>query len=112
MNLFKKIFKMDTVEKVLETGEKVATTFSNKAQGTKRQQSDMLSDSWLSKSIRPIIAIWVLMLFTVFLILKGCSVELDIEIGKDIAIMTFIVFSFYFPGRTIEKWIKSKTEKK
>ena len=101
---------MDTVDKVLDTGKDVAKTFSSKEQASRRQENDMLSDSWLSKNIRPIISLWVLLLFTVFLILKGCGVELDLEIGKDIAVMTFIVFSFYFPGRTLEKWIKSKAK--
>jgi len=100
----------DNLENIAETGAGVAKTFSSKEQGTRRQENDMLSDSWLSKNIRPIIALWVLLLFSVFLILKGCGVNLNLEIGEDISIMAFIVFSFYFPGRTLEKWIKTKAK--
>jgi uncharacterized membrane protein len=105
------LFGSKTVEKVVEKGTVVAKTFSSKEQGTRRQQNDMLSDSWLSKNIRPIISLWVLLLFSIFLIVKACGISLDREIGGDIAMMAFIVFSFYFPGRSLEKWIKSKTQK-
>ena len=103
--------KKSSIENIAEKGVDIAKTFSSKEQGSRRQQTDMLSDSWLSKNIRPIISLWVLLLFTVFLTMKGCGVDIDREVGSDIAMMAFIVFSFYFPGRSLEKWIKSKSGK-
>jgi len=114
MKFIRKLLGMDinkVTEKILDTGAGVAKTFSSKEQGSRRQKNDMLSDSWLSKNIRPMIAIWVLLLFTLFLGLKAFGIEISLEVGSDIAWMNFIVFSFYFPGRTFEKWIKTRKSK-
>ena len=114
MKFIKKILGMNVnniAGKILDTGESVIKTLSSKEQGTRRQKSDMLSDSWLSKNIRPLIALWVLMLFTLYLISKTCGVALDRETGSDIFYMAIIIFTFYFPGRTLEKWMKEKRRK-
>ena len=98
----------DNVENVIETGADVAKTFSNKEQGTRRMELDMLTDTPLSKNIRPIIALWSMLLLTVYLICVGAGVKFDDQIGETVFWLIIIVMGFYFPGRTAEKWMKRK----
>jgi len=98
----------DNAENIIETGADVAKTFSNKEQGTRRQELDMLTDTPLSKNIRPIISLWSMLLLTVYLVCVGFGVTFDEQIGETIFWLVIIVMGFYFPGRTAEKWIKRK----
>ena len=70
----------------------------NKAQNelTKRLQADMQSDSWLSKNIRPISLIFLLVLYASQCYLNHSSIGTTQQL-----LMT--VFSFYFGSRGIEK---------
>lgn len=109
MGFLKKILGMgDTVEKIAGNAADVAKTFSNKEQGTRRHQIDMMSDTPLSKNIRPIIAIWAMMLLTLMLTASFFEVEFPKEIKETIFWLSIIVMGFYFPGRTAEKWMKSR----
>lgn len=70
---------------------------------TARVQADMASDSWLSKSIRPMTLIFLLVAYSGFAIAsifeyetRGAYVELLGQWGM-------LVMSFYFGGRTMEK---------
>lgn len=69
---------------------------------TKRLQADMASDSWLSKNIRPMVLVFLLVLYTVF---AGFSLRYSIDPAyvamlKD---MLTAAFGFYFVSRGIEK---------
>lgn len=70
------------------------------AELTKRQQTDMNSDSWLSKNIRPLTLAYLLMNMTAigleWLTLKENYVAM-VQSFTEYALM------FYFGGRTIEK---------
>ena len=70
---------------------------------TARLQADMASDSWLSKNIRPVTLIFLLVAYSGFAIAsifnyetRGAYVELLGQWGM-------LVMSFYFGGRTMEK---------
>ena len=70
---------------------------------TKRHEADMASDSWLSKNIRPMTLIFLLIAYSGFAIAsifdyetRGAYVELLGQWGM-------LVMSFYFGGRTMEK---------
>ena len=70
---------------------------------TARVQADMVSDSWLSKNIRPMTLIFLLVAYSGFAIAsifeyetRGAYVELLGQWGM-------LVMSFYFGGRTMEK---------
>jgi hypothetical protein len=70
---------------------------------TQRMQADMASDSWLSKNIRPMTLIFLLIAYSGFAIAsifeyetRGAYVELLGQWGM-------LVMSFYFGGRTMEK---------
>lgn len=70
---------------------------------TRRAEADMSSDSWLSKNIRPMTLIFLLVAYSGFAIAsifdfetRGAYVELLGQWGM-------LVMSFYFGGRTMEK---------
>ena len=70
---------------------------------TARVQADMASDSWMSKNIRPMTLIFILLAYSGFAIAsifeyetRGAYVELLGQWGM-------LVMSFYFGGRTMEK---------
>lgn len=70
---------------------------------TERLQADMASDSWLSKNIRPLTLVFLLIAYSGFAIAsifdyetRGAYVELLGQWGM-------LVMSFYFGGRTMEK---------
>jgi hypothetical protein len=67
---------------------------------TKRQQNDMTSDSWLSKNIRPLALVYLLLIVT----LQGFKV-MTLESNYLDMIQQFTTYAlvFYFGGRTIEK---------
>ena len=73
---------------------------------TSRLQADMSSDSWLSKNIRPMTLIYLLLAYNAFAVAsifgyetRGAYVELLGQWGM-------LVMSFYFGGRTLEKVMK------
>jgi len=70
---------------------------------TERAKADMGSDSWLSKNIRPMTLVFLLVAYSGFAIAsifdletRGAYVELLGQWGM-------LVMSFYFGGRTMEK---------
>jgi hypothetical protein len=70
---------------------------------TRRTEADMSSDSWLSKNIRPMTLIFLLVAYSGFAVAsifnfetRGAYVELLGQWGM-------LVMSFYFGGRTMEK---------
>jgi hypothetical protein len=78
---------------------------------TDRLKADMSSDSWLSKNIRPMVLIFLLVAYSGFAIAsifeyetRGAYVELLGQWGM-------LVMSFYFGGRTMEK-LADKVAKK
>ena len=69
---------------------------------TKRAQADMSSDSWLSKNIRPLIMIYLLVVFSAFAI-ASASLNIDRAYVEILQQMLMMAFGFYFAGRTFEK---------
>lgn len=109
MKFFKRLLGMEVdVNKIAETGKEVVKTLSSKEQGTRRLQIDMMSDTPLSKNVRPIIVLWVLFLFTALLVGSFFGVDFPVEIKETMFWVLIIAVGFYFPGRTADKWIKTK----
>ena len=101
----------NTISDVVDKGADVAKTYSNKEQGTRRLEIDMLSDTPLSKNIRPIIAIWALSLLTILIVLNCLHFTFPKDVTETIFWLIIIVMGFYFPGRTAEKWMKKRRDK-
>ncbi len=96
----------ETVQDITETVDK----FNSKEQATRRAELDALTDTRLSKNIRPIALLWALTLLTIAMVLKSCGVSMDETVLDTIYWVNLIVLGFYFPGRSLEKW-SSKRKK-
>jgi hypothetical protein len=70
---------------------------------TKRVQADMMSDSWLSKNIRPMTLVFILMTYTTFAMMSAWDIEVNNNYVELLGQWGIIIMSFYFGGRTVEK---------
>ena len=78
---------------------------------TKRLQADMGSDSWLSKNIRPMTLVFILVTYTVFGLMSAWDIEVNKSYVELLGQWGMLLMSFYFGGRTLEKIMNSKREK-
>ena len=70
---------------------------------TKRLQADMTSDSWLSKNIRPLTLIFILVMYSLLSISSGFKFEVTESYVQLLGQWGMLIMSFYFGGRTLEK---------
>tara|TARA_R100000988_G_scaffold103827_1_gene85829 strand:- start:507 stop:965 length:459 start_codon:yes stop_codon:yes gene_type:complete len=73
---------------------------------SKRWQSDMKSDSWLSKNTRPMTLIFLTIALVLFILLDGFDINFGIEMGwidllKSLLITVYVA---YFGSRGAEKF--------
>ena len=79
---------------------------------TKRQEADMKSDSWLSKNIRPMTLIFILVIYTVFGFMSAWDLEVNGPYVELLGQWGMLIMSFYFGGRTLEKIMNIKGKDK
>jgi hypothetical protein len=77
---------------------------------TKRLQSDMASDSWLSKNIRPMTLIAILVGYFVFATSSAMNFNINEKYVELLGQWGMLIMSFYFGGRTLEKIIDMKSK--
>lgn len=70
---------------------------------TQRQQNDMQSDSWLSKNIRPLTLIFILVMYSLLSIGSGFEFTVTESYVQLLGQWGMLIMSFYFGGRTFEK---------
>ena len=75
---------------------------------TERMQADMASDSWLSKNIRPLTLIYILVAYLVLAILDAAALDIADAFVELLGQWGMLVMSFYFGGRTLEKIMDMK----
>jgi hypothetical protein len=92
------------IEEVLMQAEAQA-----QEQVTRRWEADMKSDNWLSKNIRPLICIFLTVIFVILSVFDGNAGGFVIEAAYKPIYQTLLitVYGAYFAGRSIEK-IKKK----
>jgi uncharacterized membrane protein (DUF106 family) len=78
---------------------------------TKRLQADMSSDSWLSKNIRPMTLVFILITYTAFGLMSAWDIEVNNNYVELLGQWGMLIMSFYFGGRTLEKIIGMKKGK-
>jgi uncharacterized membrane protein (DUF106 family) len=78
---------------------------------TKRAEADMKSDSWLSKNIRPMTLIFILITYTVFGMMSAWEIEVNNNYVELLGQWGMLIMSFYFGGRTLEKIMDMKAKK-
>jgi uncharacterized membrane protein (DUF106 family) len=78
---------------------------------TKRQEADMASDSWLSKNIRPMTLIAILIGYFVFAMMSAFDLNTNKTYVELLGQWGMLIMSFYFGGRTLEKIMEMKKGK-
>lgn len=101
---------MAELEKVKQEGRLAELNADNiEAQElTKRQEADMKSDSWLSKNIRPMTLVFILITYTIFGLMSAWDLEVNNNYVELLGQWGMLIMSFYFGGRTLEKIIAMK----
>jgi uncharacterized membrane protein (DUF106 family) len=77
---------------------------------TTRLQADMASDSWLSKNIRPMTLIAILLGYFVFAMMSAFNMDTNTKYVELLGQWGMLIMSFYFGGRTLEKIIDMKSK--
>ena len=78
---------------------------------TERAKNDMASDSWLSKNIRPMTLIFILVVYTVFALMSAFGHNANESYVTLLGQWGMLIMSFYFGGRTLEKILAMKDKK-
>ena len=104
---------MAELEKVKQEGRLAELNADNiEAQElTKRLEADMKSDSWLSKNIRPMTLIFILLIYSIFGFMSAWNLEVNGPYVELLGQWGMLIMSFYFGGRTLEKILSSKEKK-
>jgi uncharacterized membrane protein (DUF106 family) len=79
---------------------------------TKRQQADMMSDSWLSKNIRPMTLIFILGGYFTFAMMSAFDMDTNKAYVELLGQWGMLIMSFYFGGRTLEKIMDMRAKEK
>lgn len=78
---------------------------------TDRLKADMASDSWLSKNIRPMTLIAILVGYFIFAMMSAFDMDTNERYVELLGQWGMLIMSFYFGGRTLEKIIDMKGKK-
>jgi len=78
---------------------------------TERLKADMGSDSWLSKNIRPMTLIAILIGYFTFAGLSAAKIDVNESYVQLLGQWGMLIMSFYFGGRTLEKIMDMKARK-
>jgi hypothetical protein len=78
---------------------------------TDRLKSDMASDSWLSKNIRPMTLVAIFIGYFTFAMMSAFGLEANEVYVTLLGQWGMLVMSFYFGGRTLEKIMDMKVKK-
>lgn len=70
---------------------------------TQRQSNDMQSDSWLSKNIRPLTLIFILVMYSLLSIGSGFDFQVTESYVQLLGQWGMLIMSFYFGSRGLEK---------
>lgn len=100
-NLALKLKEIDTRQFEIEQGNVTA-----------RHAADMSSDSWLSKNIRPLTLIFILTAYFIFAMMSAFDLEARGAYVELLGQWGMLIMSFYFGGRTLEKIVEMRKDKK
>jgi hypothetical protein len=78
---------------------------------TKRWEADMSSDSWLSKNIRPMTLVFILIVYCAFALMSAWKMDVNESYVKLLGEWGQLIMLAYFGGRTVEKIMDMKAKK-
>ena len=90
---------------------RIAADTAEQQEITKRWESDMASDSWLSKNIRPMALIAIFVGYFLFAMMSAFGFNATESYVQLLGQWGQIVFLAYFGGRTAEKIMEMKNGK-
>jgi hypothetical protein len=76
-----------------------------------RWKADLASDSWLSKNVRPMTLVALLVAYFIFASCSAFDVNVKPEYVNLLGQMIMLIVSAYFGGRTLEKIMAKKDAK-
>jgi hypothetical protein len=79
---------------------------------SKRWQADMASDSWLSKNIRPMTLVFILIVFCTFSLMSAWKIDVNESYVKLLGEWGQLIMLAYFGGRTVEKIMDMRSKEK
>lgn len=79
---------------------------------SKRWEADMKSDSFLSKNIRPMTLIFILVAYAAFALMSAWDIEVNEAYVKLLGEWGQLIMLAYFGGRTVEKVMDMRSESK
>jgi hypothetical protein len=77
-----------------------------------RWKSDLASDSWLSKNVRPMTLVALLVAYFIFATASAFELNVKQAYVELLGQMIMLIVSAYFGGRTLEKIMDSKNRAK
>jgi hypothetical protein len=77
---------------------------------SKRWEADMSSDSWLSKNIRPMTLVFILLAYSTFAMMSAWGIQVNEAYVKLLGEWGQLIMLAYFSGRTIEKVMDMKAK--
>jgi hypothetical protein len=90
----------------------IAADTAEQQELTERLKADMLSDSWLSKNIRPMTLIFILLGYFTFAMMSAFDLDTNKAYVELLGQWGMLIMSFYFGGRTLEKIMDMKSREK
>jgi len=80
---------------------------------TERWKADMASDSWLSKNVRPLVLVFLILTTIIIIFIDAGAVKFEVqEKWSDLLqIILLTVITAYFGGRSVEKVSNLKNNK-
>jgi hypothetical protein len=98
--------------KLAQEGElqQIQADINEQQELTKRLQADMLSDSWLSKNIRPMTLIFILLGYFTFAMMSAFDLDTNKAYVELLGQWGMLIMSFYFGGRTLEKIVDMRSK--
>ena len=91
---------------------KIAADTAEQQELTKRHEEDMASDSTLSKNIRPMTLVFILIVYSTFAMMSAWDIEVNNNYVELLGQWGMLIMSFYFGGRTLEKIMDMKAKEK
>ena len=79
---------------------------------SKRWEADMKSDSWLSKNIRPMTLVFILLVFCTFSLMSAWKIDVNESYVKLLGEWGQLIMLAYFGGRTVEKIMDMRSKDK
>jgi hypothetical protein len=79
---------------------------------SERWKADLGSDSWLSKNVRPMTLVALLVAYFIFATASAFDIVVKPAYVELLGQMIMLIVSAYFGGRTLEKIVEMKTKSK